>query len=199
VKDVIDNIQELVSSDDDTVRSISLRVLKILIQNYAVPQNELLYPTLREAMKNEYWKRRNAAVILSGEMLEITQSIVSKQLEHPMNPQYVNIELYVQNLMLLYILRCDDAEQVRMNATQIWKSYIDNTPRWVKRGLRHLIRLLADMMTRPGLPTIGVSAIQNFCQKYGESHLSEVLNHLDVILTEETDLTMITGAYMVMT
>ena len=72
VKDVIDNIQELVSSDDDTVRSISLRVLKILIQNYAVQQNELLYPTLREAMKNEYWKRRNAAVILSGEMLAIT-------------------------------------------------------------------------------------------------------------------------------
>lgn len=31
VKDVIDNIQELVSHDDDTVRSISLRVLKILI------------------------------------------------------------------------------------------------------------------------------------------------------------------------
>lgn len=36
VKDVIDNIQELVSHDDDTVRSISLRVLKILIQNYAI-------------------------------------------------------------------------------------------------------------------------------------------------------------------
>lgn len=31
VKDVIDNIQELVTNDDDTVRSISLRVLKILI------------------------------------------------------------------------------------------------------------------------------------------------------------------------
>jgi len=44
--------------------------------------------------------------------------------------------MYVQNLMQLYILRSDDAEQVRINATQIWKAYIDNTPRWVKRGLR---------------------------------------------------------------
>ena len=31
VKDVIDNIQELVNHDEDVVRNISLRVLKILI------------------------------------------------------------------------------------------------------------------------------------------------------------------------
>ena len=54
-------------------------------------------------------------------------------------------------------------------------------------------------MTRKGLYNIGVNTINTFCQKYGESHLGEVLNHLDIILTEEQDLMMITGAYMVMT
>ena len=43
-------------------------------------------------------------------MLEITQRVVKKQLESPQNTQFVHIELYVQNLMLLYILRQDDAE-----------------------------------------------------------------------------------------
>ena len=43
-------------------------------------------------------------------MLEITQKVVKKQMESPSNPQYIHIELYVQNLMLLYILRQDDAE-----------------------------------------------------------------------------------------
>lgn len=119
----------------------------------------MLYPILHEAMKNEYWKRRNAAVILSGEMLDITHKIVAKQLEKPTNTQYINYELYIQNLMLLYILRHDDAEQIRMNATNIWKQYIDNTPRLVKRGLRHLIRILSDIMTRQGLHTIGVTSI----------------------------------------
>lgn len=43
-------------------------------------------------------------------MLDITHKIVAKQMEKPTNPQYINYELYIQNLMLLYILRHDDAE-----------------------------------------------------------------------------------------
>jgi hypothetical protein len=39
-------------------------------------------------------------------------------------------------------MRQDDAEMVRNNATNIWKGYIDNTPREVKTGLRYLVRAL---------------------------------------------------------
>ena len=83
VKDVLENISELVSHDEDVVRNITLRVLKILINNYAIPLNELLYPTLNNGMMNEKWKLRNAAVILTGEMLFISMNIVKKQLESP--------------------------------------------------------------------------------------------------------------------
>jgi hypothetical protein len=72
VKEVLENISELVSHDEDVVRNITLRVLKILINNYAIPLNELLYPTLNDGMMNPKWKLRNAAVILSGEMLAIS-------------------------------------------------------------------------------------------------------------------------------
>jgi hypothetical protein len=61
-----------VSHEDDNVRNITLRVLKILINNYAIALNELLYPTLNDGMMNEVWKLRNAAVILTGEMLSIS-------------------------------------------------------------------------------------------------------------------------------
>jgi hypothetical protein len=65
--------------------------------------------------------------------------------------------------MLLYIMRQDDAEMVRNNATNIWKSYIDNTPREVKTGLRYLVRALTSIMSKPRLHVVGINTIINFC------------------------------------
>lgn len=56
--------------------NMTMRVLKIVIKNFGVMQNELLYPTLTEAMMNDDWKKRNAGALLSGEMLRITLRIV---------------------------------------------------------------------------------------------------------------------------
>ncbi len=81
--------------------------------------------------------------------------------------------------MLLYILRQDSVEQVRHNATQIWKGYIDNTPKSVKRGLIYMIRSLAHIINLPALNQTAENTIENFCLKYGESHLQEVLNIID--------------------
>lgn len=59
------------SHDEEIVSSMALRVLKILIKNFGVLSNELLYPALTEAMLNEDTKKRNAGIILTGEMLKI--------------------------------------------------------------------------------------------------------------------------------
>lgn len=67
------------------------------------------------------------------------------------------MDLYIENLMLIYSMRQDEAEDVRKNATQIWKDYIDNTPRWVKRGLRHLVTVLCKIIVP--LPTLGLNTI----------------------------------------
>ena len=96
----------------------------------------------------------------------------------------MNVAYYNLNLMLLYILRSDDVEQVRHNATQIWKGYIDNTPRCVKRGLRYLFTSLSTIITIKALHNTAISTIKNFCEKYGDSHIKEVLYIIDAILLE---------------
>jgi len=80
---VIDNIYECVSHDEDIVSSITLRVLKIVIKNFGVIQNELLYPALTEALLHVESKKRNAGLLLSGEMLKLAIRFVKQQLEKP--------------------------------------------------------------------------------------------------------------------
>jgi hypothetical protein len=72
VEEVVNNISEFISHEEDSVRNITLRVLKIVIKNYGCEENELLYQTLNDNMMNVFWKRRNGAVILTGEMLSVT-------------------------------------------------------------------------------------------------------------------------------
>ena len=68
----MNNISEYISHEEDSIKNITLRVLKILIKNYGCEENELLYNALNENMMNVSWKRRNGAVILTGEMLQVT-------------------------------------------------------------------------------------------------------------------------------
>ena len=75
---MLENIYDCVSHEEEAISSITLRVLKIIIKNYGVIQNELLYPALTEAMLNRDWKRRYAGVLLSGEMLRIALKIVKE-------------------------------------------------------------------------------------------------------------------------
>lgn len=86
VKEIIENVYECVSHEDDIVSSIALRVLKILIKNFGIVQNELLYPVLTSAMQDQDFKKRNGGVLLAGEMLKLTMRIVRAQLENPANP-----------------------------------------------------------------------------------------------------------------
>ena len=65
----MNNISEYISHEEDTIRNITLRVLKILIKNYGREENELLYRALNDNMMHVSWKRRNGAVILTGEIL----------------------------------------------------------------------------------------------------------------------------------
>ncbi|CAD8121429.1 unnamed protein product [Paramecium sonneborni] len=199
VKDVIENVYECVSHEDDVVSSITLRVLKILIKNFGILQNELLYPSLTETMLNEDAKKRNAGTILSGEMLKITQKYVFAQLNNPDSQQYINIDLYYLNLMTLYTMQQDVADVVRQNAVAIWKEFIDNTPKTLKKGLKQYVIQLCNIMSRDGVVQNGINSIRNFCEKYGETQMSEAFNHIGFVLQNYQDnLSLVKGAYSVL-
>ncbi|CAD8203588.1 unnamed protein product [Paramecium pentaurelia] len=196
VKDVIENVYECVSHEDDVVSSITLRVLKILIKNFGILQNELLYPSLTETMLNEDAKKRNAGTILSGEMLKITQKYVYAQLNNPDSHQYINIDLYYLNLMTLYTMQQDVVDIVRQNAVAIWKEFIDNTPKTLRKGLKQYVIQLCNIMSRDRVVQNGINTIRNFCEKYEETQISEAFNHIGYVLQNyQHNLSLVKGAY----
>ena len=78
--------------------------------------------------------------------------------------------------MAVYILRADVVEQVRFTASQVWKTYIENTPRTLKRALGYLIKKYVQMIVRDQpLNEIAQQSIRNFSSKYGETFFALIV------------------------
>ena len=43
---------------------------------------------------------------------------------------------YYKGLMAVYILKDDDLEMPRLTANQVWNTYIENTPKTIRTGLK---------------------------------------------------------------
>lgn len=72
--------------------------------------------------------------------------------------------LLYENFMAVYILRADEMEHIRLQSSQVWKTFVDNTPRTLKLGLKILFSKLISAISR-GKPveTIAKTAVFNFC------------------------------------
>ena len=77
--------------------------------------------------------------------------------------------------MLLYILRFDPIDQIKVNATQIWKTYVDNTPKTIKKAFKYLLHKIIQIVKIEELSDVSNAIIENFCQKYGEDLFKEVI------------------------
>ncbi len=60
-----------VSDEDEALRNSSMQVSKVLINNYGISHTDLLLEPLCEGIFESNWRKRNAALILLGELLNI--------------------------------------------------------------------------------------------------------------------------------
>lgn len=93
-------------------------VEKVLINNYCLTHTDLLLGPLCDGVFENNWKKRNSALILIGEMLNIIK-----------NHMYVTRDneksyAYYRGLMAVYIIKDDELEMPRLTANQVWNTYI---------------------------------------------------------------------------
>lgn len=126
------------SDEDEKTREIALRVLRILIQNFGETQTQLLTGPVNEGLFSTNWRKRLSSVVLSSEMLEILQRIVKREHNALSEDAFVRRDeaistekqhLLYENFMSVYILRADEMEQIRLQSSQVWKNFVDNTPK----------------------------------------------------------------------
>ncbi|KAL4445680.1 hypothetical protein ABPG74_006231 [Tetrahymena malaccensis] len=208
IKEVLEATSEYISDDEEKTREIALRVLRILIQNFGESQTELLTGPVNEGLFSSNWRKRLSCVVLSAEMLEILQRMVRVEINDDLEKNIKREEgelthkqkLLYQSYMAVYILRADEMEQVRLQSTQVWKNFVDNTPKTLKYGLSILFRILITAIVRPPpVENIAKTAICNFCQKYGESFFTQVLKVFqDMMRDYSEDLSKLRGTLLVL-
>ena len=82
-------------------------------------------------------------------------------------------------LALFHILKYDTFENVRTQANNAWKLFIDNTPKELKRLIPFLMDTLIDIITVDGdLGEIAKICLTAFIPKYADQILKEVFTHI---------------------
>ena len=115
-------------------------------------------------------------MILIGEMLNLIKSYMYNTRSSEKN------YAYYEGLMAVYVLKDDDLEMPRVTANQVWNTYIENTPKTIKSGLRELIK----MWTRFTHSANGLvfKNIVGFSSKYGENYFYEILEILEELIED---------------
>ena len=72
---------------------------------------------------------------------------------------------YYKGLMAVYILKDDELEMPRLTANQVWNTYIENTPKTIRTGLKELV-LMWSRFTHEANGVV-FKNIGEFSSKYG--------------------------------
>jgi len=87
-------------------------------------QTETLLQPVNDGLFSENHIKRLSCIVLLGDMLEVFKSF-SKE-------NKLEKSLLDDTLVSIYILRNDFGDGVRIQATNIWKANVDNTPKTLK-------------------------------------------------------------------
>ena len=85
-----------------------MQVSKVLINNYGISHTNLLLEPLCEGIFESNWRKRNAALILLGELLNILKVYMFNSKDYQKN------EYYYQALMAVYIEKDDDFKELNL-------------------------------------------------------------------------------------
>jgi hypothetical protein len=147
-----------------------MQVSKVLINNYGISHTELLLEPLCAGIFEANWRKRNAALMLLGELL----NVLKLHIFHTKSTD--KSEYYYQALMAVYIMKDDELEMPRTTANQVWSAYIENTPKTIKCGLRTLVRMWTRYTHAAG--GVVIKNVVGFASKYGENYFAEMLEYM---------------------
>lgn len=90
-----------------------LRIVKILIKHFGFSHTETLLEPIRDGLLNNNWRKRNGAINLLGEMIEVLRS---KSSESEISLVFKDYDIIIT---CVYILRYDTDEANKILATNV--------------------------------------------------------------------------------
>lgn len=103
--------------------------------------------------------------------------------------------------MGVYIMRFDEMDQIRNCATNIWKVFIENTPKTMKMALNYFLDKLCESIinSNKDISNTTTRCLREFSVKYGESFYPQIMSEvLKKFESEKENIDYITGLVLVL-
>lgn len=72
---ILSFISEQISNENEKIRSLVLRILKIFIKNFGSEKLSLLLEPINEGLLSSNWRKRNSAIILLSDVFNIMEEL----------------------------------------------------------------------------------------------------------------------------
>jgi hypothetical protein len=106
---------EGLGDESEEVRKVSLRNVKICIQQYGKKASEMLCtPILRMMFHEDARVRMSSSILMYQLVKEMENDIIKSQ------PKYIEMQMKYQILSAMFILKFDPIDKVMIQAAQIW-------------------------------------------------------------------------------
>jgi hypothetical protein len=137
VKSTMNIVIESISSETEMIRNLAIKSLKMLIHNFFFDYEDFFINAIFEKSIDADPIVRKSALILIGDIIEV---LLDKYEDK--DQLYDN---YSKVFAILYIMKNDNHVDVKLVATNIFKAFIDNTPRCLKKIFYTLMEILMDL------------------------------------------------------
>ena len=172
---VLDNLVESLSDENENIRGLTLRVVKILIDRFGLKNTQLLLAPINDGLFNTNMRKRNSSINLTGDLLKVLYKSRNSQGEGG----FFNV-IYEETLASVYILKHDEYEIIKNTADNVWKENVSNTPKILKQILPTLVKKMIELMTyESGIEKLAQNTIKEYCGKYSDSVFYDFLEILD--------------------
>lgn len=169
---VINGIVESISHSKEGIRNLAIKSIKILIRRFLKKNIDILIAPFNEGAIAENSTKQNSSLILLGDIIDIlNEEIQDKEKLYETYPKLISI---------FYIMKNDLCGEVRITATNIFKTFVDNPQKCLKIVVNDLIDCFIDLFMRENdhHNQIANNGLKEFSYKYGDVFLSRVLSYV---------------------
>ena len=181
---------EGLADESEEVRKVSMRNVKICIQQFGKKASELLCsPILTMMFDRDARVRMSSSILMYQLVKEMENDIIKSQ------PKYINMQMKHSILSAMFILKYDPVEKVQTQASQIWKSLVDAPVHVLRQIIDTLIGKVFELIQNrdEGLQEMGLGCMRGLVEKFGERIVNESLDIFEGFLEQATDLNQTSG------
>ena len=168
---VIEAIVESISHEKEKIRNLAIKSMKILIQNFLQKNIDLLITPFYEGAISENSTKRNSSLILLGDVLDI--------LNEQLNDKETLYQNYQRLFSIFYIMKNDSVGEVRLTATNVFKTFVDNPTKCLKIISNDLVDCFINLYLRENehYDAIANCGLKEFAYKYGDMFVLKIISN----------------------